>query len=41
MKRLLAFLITGYWNEPKEHEHEWETFRETPVYEMRDDNTYS
>ena len=31
MKRLLAFLISGYWNEPKKHEHEWETIDQTQI----------
>jgi hypothetical protein len=32
MKRLFAFLISGYWNEPKRHEHEWETIEVHTVY---------
>jgi hypothetical protein len=39
MKRLFAFLISGYWNEPKEHEHEWETIGITRVHERLDDGT--
>jgi len=32
MKRLFAFLISGYWNEPKRHEHKWETVGIHNVY---------
>jgi hypothetical protein len=41
MKRLFAFLISGYWNEPepKRHEHEWETIGITRVHERLDDGT--
>ena len=39
MKRLFAFLISGYWNEPKRHEHEWETIVITRVHERLDDGT--
>ena len=39
MKRLIAFLITGYWDEPKDHEHEWETFAVVPIHEIPDNGS--
>jgi hypothetical protein len=39
MKRLFAFLISGYWNEPKRHEHEWETTGIALVHERLGDGT--
>ena len=39
MKRLLTILITGYWNEPKKHEHEWEIIEQAGVHATKADGT--
>jgi hypothetical protein len=36
MKRLIAFLTTGYWHK---HEHEWETIEQAGVHATKADGT--